>query len=188
MARADLKEPRKYLNLAEKTAKEHELELKAIKDSLRTTREELESEKMSIKRHLEDANTLMKESSENLEGSTQTDEQNLEAEKDAKTKEAKEKQAKLKTIDCKFYTANGCRRGIKCWFRHKNEGINKSDCKFKEKCRSNHDPNQIKILTMESQDMNHKTVADSKIENMVLIQIVVNQVLQQLEACGRLKN
>ena len=30
---------------------------------------------------------------------------------------------------------------------------------------------------MESQDMNHETITDPKIENMVLIQIVVNQVL-----------
>ena len=45
-----------------------------------------------------------------MESSTQTDEQDLEAEKDVKIKGADEKPAKFKAIDCKLYTANGCRR------------------------------------------------------------------------------
>ena len=40
-ARADLQNTRKYFRLAEENAKVHELELKATKDSLRNTREEL---------------------------------------------------------------------------------------------------------------------------------------------------
>ena len=83
---------------------------------------------MSNKRHLEVTKTLIKESSENRESSTQADEQDLEAEKYDKIKEANEKQANFKPIDCKFYTSNGCRRGNQCWFRHKHEGLNQSDC------------------------------------------------------------
>ena len=88
----ELKSKRKSLKVSEEKAKVHELKLKAIKDSIRNTRAVLEREKMFNKRHLEETKTLIKEKFENIECSTQTDEQDLEAEKGFKFKEANEKQ------------------------------------------------------------------------------------------------
>ena len=148
-AKADLKEAKKSLQEAEETAKVNQLELSTIKESFRKAKEDLKTEKESNKRLIDEVNTLKQESSETVECSTQTDEQEKlnkfeEVSEDKEIQQEKETDTvkskylsleKLKNIQCKYVcSTRGCTRGTKCWFSHDKQ---KEQCKFwlKDKCK-----------------------------------------------------
>ena len=104
---------------------------------------------------------IKKESSEDVDGSTQADESKVQ-ERDVKTSD-KETKTHLTKIDCKYFiTHKGCRRGKSCWFSHENKA-------FKQKIKGKNSKKKNVKIEPTHKESNHE---DGSTLKQILIELL----------------